>query len=114
MPHLTRQQAPAAIAAYTPWSAGQEDYAKAGLYSKKEPLECCSKIMFPSYQEATLRSLTYGNCLADGQCETDGAASIPLYNLDMLAPGLANLLGAWAKFKSLLKDWGDFLVLCSI
>ena len=41
-------------------------------------------------------------------------ASIPLYDLDMLAPGVANLLGAWAKFKSLLKDWGDFVALCCI
>ena len=90
----------------------QEDYAKAGLYSKKEQVEWHSKIMFPSYQEATLWSVTYRNCLADGQCEMDGAASIPLYDLDMLAPGMANMLGDWAKFKSLLKDCGDFLALC--
>ncbi|MCP3665006.1 MAG: hypothetical protein GY696_21335 [Gammaproteobacteria bacterium] len=114
MPHLTRQLAPATIAADTHWSTSQKDYAKAGLYSKKELVEWRSKIMFPSYQEATLRSLTYGNCLADGQCEMDGSASIPLYNLDILAPGVDNLLGAWAKFKSWLKDWRDFLALCCI
>ena len=44
----------------------------------------------------------------------NGAASIPLYDLDMLAPGMANMLGDWAKFKSLLKDCGDFLALCWI
>ncbi|MCP3664272.1 MAG: hypothetical protein GY696_17570 [Gammaproteobacteria bacterium] len=112
MPHLTRQLAPATTAADTPWSTSQEDYAKAGLYRKKELVEWHSKIMFPSYQEATLWSVTYRNCLADGQCEMDGSASIPLYDLDMLAPGMSNMLGDWAKFKSLLKDCGDFLALC--
>ncbi|MCP3668735.1 MAG: hypothetical protein GY696_40675 [Gammaproteobacteria bacterium] len=52
--------------------------------------------------------MTYGNCLADG------AASIRLYYLDMLAPGVANLLGVWARFKSWLKEWRDLLVLCCI
>ncbi len=47
---------------------------------------------------ATLRAVTYGNCLTDGQRETDDAASIPLYDLDMLAPGVVNLLRVWSRF----------------
>ena len=93
---------------YKPWTASLENSAKAGLYSQKVLVE------FPSYQEATLLSVTYGNYLADGQCEMDGAASIPMYDLEMLAPGVANPLGAWARLKSWLKEWGDFLALCCI
>ncbi len=40
--------------------------------------------------------------------------AFPLYDLDTLAPGVANPLGVWARFKSWLNKWRDLLALCCI
>ncbi|MCP3662298.1 MAG: hypothetical protein GY696_07345 [Gammaproteobacteria bacterium] len=60
MPHLTRQPAPAEIEAVQPWTASKEDFTVVGLYSPKKLKEWRSKILFPSYREATLRRVRGG------------------------------------------------------
>ncbi len=95
-----------------PWTASQEDLTSAGLYSPKELQEWRSKILFPSYKEATLRAVAYGSCLADGECQAE--ASIPLYNLEKLAPGIPDRIRACSKFKERLREWGDLLAFCCI
>ena len=47
MPHLTRQPAPANIPAGQPWTASQEDYTEAELYSRKELVESRPDPLWP-------------------------------------------------------------------
>ncbi|MCP4054030.1 MAG: hypothetical protein GY739_13365, partial [Mesoflavibacter sp.] len=114
MPHLARQQAPAQLPRDQPWTAATEDLSTAGLYSPKELREWQGKMEFPSYKKATLGAVAYGSCLAENQCEAEGADNVPIYSLDKLSPGVLNPLGAWTRFKNWLREWGDLMALVCI
>ena len=79
----------AVIQADQPW---KEDFSEADLYSQKE---LRSKVVFPA--GSTLQAVTSRNCLADSKCEEE--CSIPLYNMDMLAPRAINPLRFCARFR---------------
>ncbi|MCP3661304.1 MAG: hypothetical protein GY696_02230, partial [Gammaproteobacteria bacterium] len=114
MPYLLRQSEPPQLPSDRLWKAESEEYSAAGLYSEKEFDEWRGKMLFPSYKKATLGEVAYGNCLAVGECAATGADNIPVYSLAKLSPGILNLLGMWAKFRTWLRELGNVMALFCI
>ena len=87
-----------------------EDLSDGGIYSEAELESWTRHIELGDIVDAVTRSITYGVCQAQDECESHPA--IPSYDLSILTQG-ANMvpLGLWQRIDSSLKHWGGYVSL---
>ncbi len=86
-----------------------EDFSAGGLYSQKELDDWKHTLNFPAYEQAVLKSITYGTCVESGTCDTGPSDEITPYSLNTLIPSIEGKLDLYHRFKEFLHMYGDFM-----
>ena len=107
-PAIIKTQAPMEMTIDTPlvnWT----DFSHGGIYTERERAEWLHTLTFPSYTEASLKEITYGLCIGDGNCNQLSTNNLPLYTLDNLVPDMEREIDLWSSVKSWLHEYGDLM-----
>ena len=65
IPAIVKAQAPMEMTINT-LLVNWTDYSHGGIYTEQEQAEWLHTLTFPSYTEASLKEITYGLCIGDG------------------------------------------------
>ena len=84
-----------------------EDLSEGGIYTETELESWTRHIELGDIVDAVTKSITYGVCQAQDQCESHPA--IPNYDLSVLTPGLSIVPSLWLRIDDSVKKWGGYV-----
>ena len=84
-----------------------EDLSEGGIYTETELESWTRHIELGDIVDAVTKSITYGVCQAQDQCESHPA--IPDYDLSVLTPGLSIVPSLWLRIDDSVKKWGGYV-----
>ena len=86
-----------------------ESLAHGGIYTEQEVKAWESLIEYSNFHTALTRTLSYGVCLHEGECENDQIHPIPSYNLDRLIDPLKQQLSVLSKIDTYLNQYSLYI-----
>ena len=88
------------------------DFSGSGLYTDSEMEEWSHLINFPSYKQAIMTELSLGNCLQQGECDSQIAnEGVTNYDIRSLIPVVTSQLDILQRLDRMVKRYGDWIAL---